>query len=215
MQLPVGPEYLPQHIGVRMQDIVAEYENSNPMWLKLVDSHSALNENKPVLLKAFEELDPKRTGILNKKDFTDGLKAVDRSCRLNIPRILLDNMCEEAATMFAPEKDPTDPHDIIYYKDFVAGIQKPPTRLHQTMEQAFLSSQPAARMARTTRFIEKPRQGSDFSILENMKAQVIKTDLRTLLALRRGLDPGSGTRETFLRLDADRDGAHTHNAFIF
>jgi hypothetical protein len=29
---------------------------------------------------------------------------------------------------------------------------------------------------------------------------------RTLLALRRGMDPGSGTRETFLRLDADRDG---------
>jgi len=191
---------------MRQQDIVPEYERSNPMLLKLMDSHRALSDNKAVLLEAFEALDPKKTGVLKKRDFVDGLKAVDKSCRLNIPRILFDDMCQEAATMFAPEKDLVDPQDIVYYKDFVYALEKPPTNLHQTMEHAFESSQPAARMARTTRFIERPRQGNDFSILERMKAHVIQNDLRTLLALRRGLDPGSGTRETFLRLDADRDG---------
>ena len=172
LQLPVGPEYVPAPLGIRLQDIVPEYEKNNPMMMKLVDTHRALSDNKQQLVKSFEEIDSKKTGILSRKEFVEGLKEANAKCRMNIPRVLMDDMCEEAAHMFSPPQDPTNPHDIIYYNEFVSALQPPPHELAQTLEQAFLASIPAARMARTSRFIERPRQLTDFSILERQKAHV-------------------------------------------
>jgi len=188
-----------------MQDIVPEYERSNPLWVKMETTYGALSEHKHALLQAFQKIDQNGTGALSKKDFAKGLRDVDQTCKLSTPRVLLDDMIEEAAHMFCPERNPSDPQDVVYYKDFVSALQRPSPRPHQTVEELCESSRPAARMARTARFIERHRQ-HDFSLFERMKAHIIQNDLRSLLSLRRGLDPGSGTRETFLRLDADRDG---------
>jgi Ca2+-binding EF-hand superfamily protein len=205
-RLPLGPAYVPGQFQVRAQDIVPRYEQSNPMMVKLVDTHRALTDNKQQLIKEFEQIDAKKTGSLSKKDFTDSLKEVNQKCKLNIPRVLLDDLCEEAAEMFAPDKDPVNPHDIVYYKDFVSALQAPSPDTPQTLEEACIASSPKVQMTRTARFIERPRLHGDFSILERQKAHIIQNDLRTLLSLRRGLDPGSGTRETFLKMDTDRDG---------
>ena len=174
MQLPVGPEYVPQQPALRMQDIVPEYERSNPTMLKLDDTHRGLYANKHVLISAFEELDVKKSGALSKKDFTNGLKVANQRCKLNIPRVLIDDMCEEAAEIFAPDKDPRDPKNIIYYKDFVDALEKPAPKVSKSMEEAFEASRPAARMDRTSQLLERPRAGNDFSVFERMKAHIIQ-----------------------------------------
>ena len=205
-EVTVGPEYMPAAAGMRVQDIVPEYERSNPLWIKMEDTYGALSEHKHALLRAFQEKDRDGSGTLSKKEFSQGLREVDQSCKLSMPRVVLNDMVEEASNMFAPERNPSDPQDVVYYEDFVSSLQRPTPRPHQTMEDIFATCRPAARLAaRTARFIERPRQG-EFSLFERMKAHIIQNDLRTLLALRRGLDPGSGTRETFLCMDTDRDG---------
>ena len=110
-QLPVGPEYAPEPLAMRMQDIVPEYEKTNPTMVKLDDMHRELYANKRALISAFEEADAKRAGVLRKKDFTCALKTANQRCKLNIPRVLIDGVCDEAAEMFGPEKDPRDPKD--------------------------------------------------------------------------------------------------------
>jgi hypothetical protein len=163
-----------QPLALRMQDIVPEYETSNPTMVKLDDTHRGLYANKQLLISAFEELDAKKSGILTKRAFTNGLKAANQRCKLNIPRVLIDDMCEEAAHIFAPERDPQDPKDVIFYKDFVASLEEPAPKMSKSMEEAFEASSPAARMARTSRLLERPRAGNDFSVLERMKAHIIQ-----------------------------------------
>jgi hypothetical protein len=177
-QLPVGPEYVPEPLAIRMQDIIPEYEKTNPTMVKLDDMHRGLYANKQALISAFEDADTKQSGVLRKKDFTNALKAANQRCKLSIPRVLIDGMCEEAADMFGPEKDPRDPKDVIDYKAFVEALDEPPPKVLLSMEQAFEASSPAARMARTSRLLERPRAESDFTVLERLKAHIIQNDLR-------------------------------------
>jgi hypothetical protein len=179
VMLPLAPvpEFVPEVSNMRVQDIVPEYERANPLYVKLDDTYRRLCENKSELVKIFMELDPKKHGFLSRREFAEGIKRTNQKCKLNIPRVLLDDMCEEAGTMFAPKRDPQDPQNIVYYEQFIAALQAPSPIAERTLEQALEASSPARLMAPTSRFTERARRSEDFTMIERMKAHVIQVSL--------------------------------------
>ena len=208
-QVPLEGHYPPKPSAMRAQDIIPFYERSNPTMVKLNDIYRQLAsaDNKRELERAFCDHDPKQCGEITRSAFAEGIKAVDRKLSLNIPRVLFDDMYEEACAMFGvPEQASAEPQDVVHYQKFIDALQRPPSEFCSSLQEAMEASSPARRMQPTSQLLQRSRQSQDFSILERMKVHVIQNDLRSLLALRRGLDPGKGPRDCFLRLDRDRDG---------